>query len=115
MPTTAEAARHFFQGAMHLWMSAPHFKGVESRVSLNDRFDGCLREHLPVIARKRGADAYIGILSGKVEEAYSKYERGDEEGGRQAMLDLLNLIHTHLHLPSARELRNLSTNSKKAQ
>jgi hypothetical protein len=110
--TPAEAAKRFFQGAMHMWVSAPEFKGLESSMSLNEWFDASLRENLPVIERKRGAEAYIGVLRGKVEEAYQNYARGDKEAGTQSMLELLDLIHTHLHLPSKKQIDELVEESK---
>lgn len=113
--TPAEAAKNFFQGAMHMWTSAPDFKGIESSMSLNEWFDASLREHLPTIARKRGADAYIGLLRGQVELAYQQLENGDIEAGRDSMVELLNLIHTYLHLPSKHEVNELIEKSKQVK
>jgi hypothetical protein len=113
--TPAEAAKYFFQGAMSIWLGAPDFKGSPSSRSLNEWFDVSLRENLPVIERKRGADAYIGVLRSKVEEAYQNYARGEKEAGTRSMLELLDLIHTHLHLPSKKQIDELVEDSKHRQ
>jgi tRNA 2-selenouridine synthase SelU len=88
-------------------MGAPSFTGSPVQRSLNEWFDVSLRENLPVIARKRGAAAYIGVLEREVENAYQLYEAGDVEGGRDVMVTLLDLIHVHLHLPSKKEIGEL--------
>jgi hypothetical protein len=105
--TPAEAARRFFQGATHIWLSAPDFKGLESRMTLGDWFDASLREHLFVLRRKRGAGAYIDSLSETVELAYRQYHQGDAAAGAKTMLQLLDLIHVHLHLPSKKQIDEL--------
>lgn len=110
--TPADAAKYFFQGAMSIWLGAPDFKGSPVARSLNEWFDLSLRENLPCIARKRGADAYVDALRDKVEEAYQRYVAGDSEAGRQSMVELLDLIHTHLHLPSKRQISDLVEASK---
>lgn len=110
--TPADAAKYFFQGAMSIWLGAPDFKGSPAKRSLNEWFDVSLRENLPVIARKRGADSYIGELRDKVEEAYRRYASGDSDAGRESMVELLDLIHTHLHLPSKKEVDELIEGSK---
>lgn len=110
--TPTDAAKYFFQGAMSIWLGAPDFKGSPATRSLNEWFDVSLRENLPVIARKRGAEAYIDELHDKVEEAYQRYAGGDAEAGRQSMVELLDLIHTHLHLPNKRQINDLIEESK---
>lgn len=113
--TPAEAAKYLFQGAMSVWLGAPDFKESPANRSLNEWFDVSLRENLPVIARKRGADAYVDALRNKVEEAYQRYACGDSEGGRQSMVELLDLINTHLHLPNKRQIDDLGEESKQQQ
>jgi len=105
--TPADAAKYFFQGAMSIWLGAPDFNGSPTTRSLNEWFDVSLRENLPVIARKRGAEAYVDALREKVEEAYQRYASGDSEAGRQSMVELLDLIHTHLHLPGKKQINDL--------
>jgi hypothetical protein len=105
--TPSDAAKYFFQGAMSIWLGAPDFKGSPATRSLNEWFDVSLRENLPDMARKRGAEVYIDVLRDKLEEAYERYETGDAEAGRQSMVDLLDLIHVHLHLPSKKQLNRL--------
>lgn len=105
--TPADAAKYFFQGAMSIWLGAPDFKGSPATRSLNEWFDISLRENLPAIARKRGAEAYVDALRNKVEEAYQCYESGDPETGRRSMVELLDLIHLHLHLPNEKQINQL--------
>jgi hypothetical protein len=105
--TPPDAAKYFFQGAMSIWLGAPDFKDSPSSRSLNEWFDVSLRENLPVIARKRGSNAYIGLLRDQVELAYQQFAKGDSEAGRSSMVELLNMIHTHLHLPSKRQINEL--------
>jgi hypothetical protein len=112
---TSEAARHFFQGAMSIWLGAPEFRGSPATRSLNEWFELSLREHLPAIARKRGAETYIHALRGKIESAYEQYSSGETEAGRQSMLELLDLIHTHLGLPSKKQVTELAEKSRSLQ
>jgi hypothetical protein len=103
----SESARRFFQGAMSIWLGAPEFQGAPVSRSLDEWFELSLREHLPDIARKRGADHYIRQLEAQVDRAFQFYAAGKAEEGRNAMVELLDLIHSHLHLPSTREVANL--------
>lgn len=104
---TADAAKYFFQGALSIWLGAPEFNGSPVNRSLNEWFDISLRENFSAIERKRGAAAYIGLLRSKVEEAYQNYERGSKEAGVESMLELLDLIHIHLKLPSQKQIAEL--------
>lgn len=42
-----------------------------------------------------------------MEEAYQNYERGSKEAGVESMLELLDLIHIHLKLPSQKQIAEL--------
>jgi hypothetical protein len=105
--TPSEASRRFFQGATAIWVSAPEFKGSSPGMSLNAWFDAHLREPLAVVARKRGAQDYIGLLGDQVEIAYRQYSEGNTEAARKTMVVLLDLVHKHLNLPSKKQLEEL--------
>jgi hypothetical protein len=101
-----------FQGAMAMLVSAPEFNGSPSVMSLNERFDAYLREPLSVVARKKRAEKYMGLLSDQTELAYRQYSEGDPETARKTMVHLLDLIHEHLHLPSRKQIQEWVAEAK---
>jgi hypothetical protein len=97
---------------MAMLVSAPEFTGSSSDMSLDERFEAYLRESLSVVARKKGADKYIGLLSDQTELAYRQYSEGDSEAARKTMVRLLDLIHEHLHLPSKKQIQEWAAQAK---
>lgn len=110
--TPTEASRRFFQGATAILVSAPEFKGSSPGMSLDEWFEAHLREPLSVVARKKGADKYVGLLGDEAETAYRQYSEGDMDAARKTMVRLLDLVHEHLHLPSKKQINELVVQAK---